>query len=249
MNIDNYNPETELINFESKMNYQIGKCPKIDEMVPTKSISDILINKENTKPLKGLLLGIFARYLSVNIKGRNISNEFGYKLMIDFILNDCKNLELQEVEYIFKNGVMGRFGQLYNDISVDTICGINGWIEMYYKEHRKNRMEGIKPVESFNFTGNEMTLKEFHESHPDYLERSNLLELFEKAKKSKCGVQDLKLFYKIKGYTVGEMQDDLSIIAGKYYSLQEKNAITEKQWVDNWINNFIKQNYNKKKYL
>ena len=89
MNIEIYNPETELIQAaEAKIKYTIGKCGQIDEMVPSRSISEIIMNPENHKPLKAVLLGIFARYLSVNVKGRTIANEFGYKLMIDFILND-----------------------------------------------------------------------------------------------------------------------------------------------------------------
>ena len=240
--------ETGVINPESYFSYQIGNVPKLDDMSHEKTLSDILVSESNLKPLKALLLALFAKYLSTNIKSRTISNDFGYKLLLDFFIDECKNLEIQEIEYIFKSGVMGRFGQIYNDISIDTICGKNGWVETYYSEHRKLRKEPTIE-DKLIFTGKEMTLEQFYQENPQYKERSELMEMFKKARVNQCNVSDLKNFYKLKKYSVGEMQEDLAAISKEYYNSEIKEHVAESEYIKNWLNKFILSNYNKKKSL
>lgn len=238
--------EAGLINPEKFFNYSLGDVPKLEAMRHEKTLSDILISENNLKPLKALLLALFAKYLSTNVKSRAINNDFGYKLLLDFVLDECKNLEIQEIEYIFKLGVLGRFGQIYNDISIDTICGKNGWIETYYSEHRKLRKEP-EIDETLNFSGKEMTIEQFYSENPKYKDRAELMELVGKARLGNCTVKDLKEFYKLKGFSIGEMQDDLGAISKMYYYSDEKEHIKELDYIKNWLNNFILANYNKKK--
>ncbi len=241
-----YVKEAGLMNPEKFFSYNIGDVPKLEAMRHEKTLSDILIPEANLKPLKALLLALFAKYLSTNVKGRAINNDFGYKLLLDFVLDECKNLEIQEIEYIFKSGVLGRFGQIYNDISIDTICGKNGWIETYYSEHRKLRKEPDVD-ETLNFSGKEMTIEQFYSENPKYKDRTELMDLVGKARLGNCTVKDLKDFYRLKGYSIGEMQDDLSAISKIYYNSAEKEHVKESDYLKNWLNNFILANYNKKK--
>ena len=238
--------QSGVINPEKYFSYELGKSVKVQEMKPSQSLSDIMVNETNRKPLKTMLLTIFAKYLAINIKSRAISNDFAYKLLIDYFLDECRNLELQEIEYIFKNGVMGKFGEIYNDISIDTICGKTGWVETYYKEHRSKRIEPTFE-ESLNFNGKEMTLQEFHELHPVYKEKSIILDIVAKARVGQCTIKELKDFYKMKGFSIGEMQDDISAVSAQYYNSQYCNQITESQYINHWINNFIVNNFNKSK--
>jgi hypothetical protein len=132
------------------------------------SLSDLsLIDKKRTK-LE--LTKIIAKYLSVSAKVKNIS-EVWYELIVDHLLTNCKNLELQEIDFIFKNGIMGRLVNNYQEISIDTICGIGGWIETYYRDIRIKRLEP-GTIAQYEMNGKEMTYAEFLEKNPEYKNKS-----------------------------------------------------------------------------
>ena len=111
----------------------------INEMKFTPSIGELKKDFESEVILRDEIMKIAASYLSLNIKSKSINSDTGLMLVVDFILEECSNLELQEINFIFRSGVMGKFGVIYNDISIDTICGKEGWIETYYKDFRKLR--------------------------------------------------------------------------------------------------------------
>ena len=141
-------------------NYQVGLTPyKVQDLKYDKSISEILMIKENENPIHGTIILILSTYLSINMKSKAITSKEAINLIIDYIKNECGNLDLQEVEFVIKSGVMGKFGVIYNDISIDTICGKDGWFETYYKEYRKLRPESgtgynelVETIERLNST-------------------------------------------------------------------------------------------------
>jgi hypothetical protein len=233
--------------------YQIGKVVPVKEMLPSMSVSELMQSsqdKEMTKKnLTAFITLVAAKYLSLNIKSRAITNEAGYMLISEFILDECKNLELQEIEYIFKKGVMGRFGDIYNDISIDTICGLNGWIENYYKKDRKEKNDSLKIEHEIRFSGNEISEKEFLIKYPIYEKRQKIRDLAEKAKLRKAKMDDIKEFYKLKELTLDDLKDDLQELSKQYYQMSdnEKQSITYDQYQNMWIQNFIVTNEKKVK--
>lgn len=229
------------------VNYQPGKISKIDDMKPAKSIGDLIKKNADPKTIQAAIITIAAKYLSLNAKGKAITNEAGFLLISEFIMDECPNLELQEIEYIFKRGVMGRFGEIYNDISIDTICGKNGWIETYYKTDRMNKPERVILDGEVYFTGNEISEEEFMKRYPEYKERAKMRQLLTKAQERKATVSDLKEFYKIKGFKPGDMQEDIAALTRQYEISQEKEYIQWPGYLSNWINGFIVQNFYKVK--
>lgn len=242
----------ELIKISSQ-SYQIGKVTAVKEMLPSKSVFELIQisdDKEMTKKnLTAFITLVAAKYLSLNIKSRAITNESGYMLIAEFILEECKNLELQEIEYIFKKGVMGRFGEIYNDISIDTICGKNGWIENYYKTDRKEKIDALKIEPEIRFTGNEITESEFLLKYPLYEKRQRIRDIAEKAKLRKAKMDDIKEFYKLKDLTLDDLKDDLQALSKQYYQMseEERKAITYENYQSMWIQSFIVSNQYKVK--
>lgn len=82
---------------------------------------------------------IMFKYLANNVKGKGILEPSQIDLVVEFITDGCRSLQIEEINIIFRNGVLGRYGDLYNDISIDTICGVNGWIAKYYKHERHKK--------------------------------------------------------------------------------------------------------------
>ena len=113
---------------------------------------------------------IMYKYLSNNVKGKGLLTPDQVNLVTEFIINDCSNLQLEEINLIFRNGVLGRYGTIFNDISMDVICGKDGWIEQFYKNDRPKRKE-VQEVEEITYTGNEMTLEQFYEKYPEEKKR------------------------------------------------------------------------------
>lgn len=230
-------------------NYQVGLTPyKVQDLKYDKSISEILMIKENENPIHGTIILILSTYLSINMKSKAITSKEAINLIIDYIKNECGNLELQEVEFVIKSGVMGKFGIIYNDISIDTICGKDGWFETYYKEYRKLRPEPTKK-EDVRMSGKEMTEPEFLEKYPEYKDQIRLRDLLLMAKSFKITTKEAKEFYLIKELTLNDFKDDCEIYSGKYHRLpeNEKQCFTETQFLNNCHCSFIIQNFNKVK--
>lgn len=230
-------------------NYQVGLTPyKVQDLKYDKSISEILMIKENENPIHGTIILILSTYLSINMKSKAITSKEAINLIIDYIKNECGNLELQEVEFVIKSGVMGKFGVIYNDISIDTICGKDGWFETYYRDFRKLRPEPTKK-EDVRMSGKEMTEPEFLEKYPEYKDQIRLRDLLLMAKSFKITTKEAKEFYLIKELTLNDFKDDCEIYSGQYHSLpeNEKQCFTETQYLNSCHCSFIIQNFNKVK--
>lgn len=112
---------------------------------------------------------IIFKYLSISSKVKNIS-DFFIEILVEHIVNSCSNLELSEIDYIFKNGILGKLGNNYQEISIDTITGETGWIENYYSKERAKRPEPELPKIEVSKTA--MTYQEWIEKNPD--QKNNL---------------------------------------------------------------------------
>ena len=57
------------------------------------------------------------------------------QLITDIYFEQCKNTEqIQEIDFIFKKEIMGAMGNNYQkEIFIDTITGVDGWIETIIK--------------------------------------------------------------------------------------------------------------------
>lgn len=176
----------------------VGEVPisieKINGYLPT--IGEIITSEPNqlvtTKVVKVYLLRIAYKYLSANQKSRSVCDATSVNILVEFITDECRNLELREVEFIFKNGIAGRFGTIYNDISLDTIIGENGWIETYYKNIRPKRQE-VKHTFDEKPTG--ITKEEFYEKYPEYQIIAKNAEFIAKAKDYKLTLPIVAAFY------------------------------------------------------
>lgn len=222
-------------------NYQVGLTPyKIQDLKYDKSISEILMIKENENPVHGTIILILSTYLPMNVKSKAITSKEAINLLIEFIKNECGNLELQEVEFVIKSGIIGKFGTIYNDISIDTICGKDGWFETYYKEYRKLRPEPTKN-EDVRMSGKEMTESEFLEKYPEFKEKIRLRDLLILAKSGKITTKEAKEFYLMKTLTLNDFKDDCEIYSFDYHSLPEdqKEIFTETQYLNYRHCNFI----------
>jgi len=220
---------------------------KVEEFNSENSISD-LIKFGFIENVTIEIYRIISEYLAINIKSKSINTSAGISIIFEYITEECSNLELQEINFIFKSGVMGKFGVIYNDISIDTICGKDGWFETYYKEYRKLRPEPTKK-EDARMSGKEMTEPEFLEKYPEYKDQIRLRDLLLMAKSFKITTKEAKEFYLIKELTLNDFKDDCEIYSGQYHRLpeNEKKCFTETQFLNNCHCSFIIQNFNKVK--
>jgi len=220
---------------------------KVEEFNSENSISD-LIKFGFIENVTIEIYRIISEYLAINIKSKSINTSAGISIIFEYITEECSNLELQEINFIFKSGVMGKFGVIYNDISIDTICGKDGWFETYYREYRKLRTEPTKK-EDVRMSGKEMTEPEFLEKYPEYKDQIRLRDLLLMAKSFKITTKEAKEFYLIKELTLNDFKDDCEIYSGQYHRLpeNEKQCFTETQYLNNCHCSFIIQNFNKVK--
>jgi hypothetical protein len=183
---------------------------------------------------------------ALNIKSKSINTDEGLMLVIDYILEECGNLELQEVNFIFRNGIMGKFGVIYNDISIDTICGKEGWIEIYYRDFRKFKKEKIECEDSsVKLTGKEITLEEFHSKNPELKDRYVLNQIYQKAKEFKISIEDAKTFYKVKGLSLNDFKDDCEYFCVLWNKTSK--IVPEMDYIKECFRRFILENIFKTK--
>ena len=187
---------------------------------------------------------IIGDYLSINIKSKSINTSAGISVLFEYITEECGNLELQEINFIFKSGIMGKFGVIYNDISIDTICGKEGWIETYYKDFRKFRPEK-KQEEVIRLTGKEMTLEDFHAKNPEYKLKYDLHGIYYQAKRYKTTIEDAKQFYLIKGLSLDDFKDDFQFYSKEYQN--QKLIKGEMLYITERFRKFIIENVFKNK--
>ena len=163
---------------------------KVEEFKSENSISD-LIKFGFIENVTIEIYRIISEYLAINIKSKSINTSAGISIIFEYITEECGNLELQEINFIFKSGVMGKFGVIYNDISIDTICGKDGWFETYYREYRKLRPEPTKK-EDVRMSGKEITEHEFLEKDENYAEFRKVIQ---DAKEFKVTQEGAKSFF------------------------------------------------------
>jgi hypothetical protein len=229
----------------------------ITEMVKyTPQIKDLL--NVDSKITRAKILEIINRNLSMNLKGRIVDNKYAVNCIVDFIVKRCQNAEIQEIDYIFRCGVMGMYGAIYNDISIDTICGAEGWVESYYINDRPNRPEpqfitnaslenkysvliptGNKDEyerdlyrREWKERENPITIEQFFEKNPEYIQKKELSEIYGKAKTKKITIDDARQFYLIKGFTLNEFKDDMEYYSQNFYKAISGISKVEKEIYD-----------------
>ena len=231
------------------VNYEIGKVPTTVEQFNFKPSISELSKSIDKDIVEATIFSIAGKYLNANVKGRSITDKFTVDMLIEYFMTECGNLELQEIEFIFKSGIMGKYGIIYNDISIDTICGTDGWVGKYYANDRKKRKENTY-VEKIELTGKEITYDQFLENHPELKERNELLDLLSKAKKQELTLDDVKRFYTIKGFDKNtHMKEDMLVMSKEYYRLSTdiRSVLTENKYILNEFCKFVINNYNKVK--
>lgn len=161
-------------------------------------------------------------YLSSNSKTKNIVNSLQVNLIVDHIMNDCSNLEMQEIEFIFRSGVIGKFGTIYGEITIDTITGLDGWIETYYKSYRNKRAENLMSDHDPEYNGNEISAEEFLKLNPEYMKlKSDLKELYDNAISGKIDHEQVKKFYLLKDMTIDDYDVDRCFLGNEFDQIHD----------------------------
>jgi hypothetical protein len=153
-----------------------------DEQYPelNEKLSMILI-AESKKVTKATIAIIIGKYFSMTGKAKNISKDM-ISILVDYLMVNCQNLELQEIDFIFKNGILGKFGTIYDEIYLDTITGDKGWIERYYSDYRKLRQEPNSQNRiDYELTGKEISYEKFLKSNPDIVTNDYHLKILAKS--------------------------------------------------------------------
>lgn len=201
-----------------------GYMPSINDLINTETDIDKVVIK---KVIRTYILNAAYKYLSINQKSRALTDQHAINMLTEYIVDDCGSLELREIEFIFKNGIMGKFGIIYNDISIDTICGVDGWIEKYYKDFRPKRKEIVREYNE-NYD-NCISKEEFYNLAPEYKNISKNIALIEKAKKYTLTLLDVKLFYNDNMITTYDQ--DIADFNKEYESLEDKDSITNEAFI------------------
>lgn len=173
--------------------FEVVSVSHVTEMkIGVYSISELAkIDEKNTKIE---IVKIISKYLAMTSKVKNL-NEIWFQLITDHILSECKNLELQEIDFIFKKGIMGAMGNNYQEIFIDTITGVDGWIENYYKNYRKLRPDPNQNQDTFQLTGKEITYQEFLIRNPEYASKSKECNIIMLAKNGEVSIDLLKQYF------------------------------------------------------
>lgn len=220
---------------------------KIDEFQHTLTIGEMEVDALSSIQLTAEITRIIKRWVKVNPKCEAVSNEDAIDLIIEHIFDKCKNLEIQEINYIFKEGVKGTFGTLYSQVGIDTITGIDGWIENYYKLYRIKRSEPKRLEIEIKLNGNEMTSEQYFAKYPEEKAKRELLEIFTKAKQGLVTFEDAKKFYKIKGLTGDDYKDDMQIYSHNYFAAHQDMGYSENSYCLEQHRKFILNNFLKNK--
>jgi hypothetical protein len=223
----------ELVKYKSieSIKEYIENLPKkVEEIKYSVSISQMEVTV-----VKTAITFIMHKYLSNNIKGKSIIEPSQINLVIDFIIDECKNLQLNEISIIFKNGVLGRYGTIFNEISIDTICGIDGWIEKYYQLDRKKISEP-KIKEKIVYSGNEMTYQEWLDKNPEYKKEVRIKELKKILSSKNATINTVIEYCEILGHNWDEKREKL---LKEYDQFEHKEMLNFDQWATIFIKSKI----------
>lgn len=189
---------------------QHTKAPAlVRDMQYQPTIREMMQQPDQVNPVKGTIAVIAAKYLALNIKGKSLTQAAAFDIMVEHIVSECSNLEIQEIDYIFRSGVLGKFGTIYNDISLDTICGADGWIETYYRDHRKMRPDPQKHDEYALPGAADMTESEFYDRNPEYRTWVTIRHIIQSAADGMITIDDVATVYTAYGYTQDDLDHDV----------------------------------------
>lgn len=215
--------------------YIPSEYPKnYEDFKHTLSIGEMDKSPEMSMHMNAEIIKIINKWSKVNPKAKNLCETETQILIVEHLTENCSNLELQEVNYIFKQGIKGAYGIIYNDITIDAVCGKGGWIEAYYKEsrHKRKEPEPMKIDPKFiELQGTEISLEEFLERNPEFKDKLKLATILDKCKNSTLKLDDVKEFYKIKGLTLNDFKDDCEVYSYNYFTFQQGKGFKEMQYI------------------
>lgn len=239
MNIKQYE-ETSVRGPEEYKEYKQSILPKrLEDMKPAMSLKQEV--ERNEYLTKANILNIMLRWLALNVKGRSLTESEQMDLIIDHFITFCSNLELQEVEFVFREGIKGRYGVIFNAIDIDTICGKDGWIELYYKQDRSKRPEQNEVLQISEPKGEVVTERQFLKNNPDIKRQKKVFELQQKIRDKKLtpGKYELKYIFKLLGYTQQNYFAQLAKIKQDFEQSEYRHYTTLKKYGNERIRNII----------
>lgn len=245
MNIKQYE-ETSVRGPEEYKEYKQSILPKrLEDMKPAMSLKQEV--ERNEYLTKANILNIMLRWLALNVKGRSLTESEQMDLIIDHFITFCSNLELQEVEFIFREGIKGRYGVIFNAIDIDTICGASGkdnqggWIEQYYKNDRPKRPERTEVLQISEPKGEVVTERQFLKNNPDIKRQKKVFDLQQKIRDKKLSPckYELKYIFKLLGYTQQNYFAQLAKIKQDFEQSEYKQHTTLKKYGNERIRNII----------
>lgn len=222
---------------------QTNKVTRVEEMTQYQpSINELKLKLSYGDLRKGIFI-IVSKVLAAYDPDKVKIQEFGYELLIEGIISEHGNLELQEIDYALKKGVLGVYGAIYGDIQINTVMT---WLNEYKERDRAKRPEPTKEVQP-KYTGMEISLTEFYARNPDMRERAELTEILNKALTNKITLDDIKNYYSYRGLTLDHLKDDMEAISKMYYQQPEteREYYSESQYILDYLTNFVKSSFNK----
>jgi len=220
--------------------YKQSILPKrLEDMKPAMSLKQEV--EKNEYLTKANILNIMLKWLALNVKGRSLTESEQMDLIIDHFITFCSNLELQEVEFIFREGIKGRYGVIFNAIDIDTICGKDGWIELYYKQDRSKRPEQNEVLQISEPKGEVVTERQFLKNNPEIKRQKKVFELQQKIRDKKISPSkyDLKYIFKLLGYTQQNYFAQLAKIKQDFEQSEYRHCTTLKKYGNERIRNII----------
>ncbi len=162
--VSKINKTETAVQLAKSRHFEVVSVSAPEQMKYALSVSEL--SKIDQIKTKIKITEIAFKYLSISSKVKNISDLF-IEILVEHIVNSCSNLELSEIDYIFKNGILGKLGNNYQEISIDTITGETGWIENYYSKERSKRPEPETIKNDFEVSKNAITYAEWLKNNPN----------------------------------------------------------------------------------
>ncbi|MFZ1786673.1 MAG: hypothetical protein WAT92_00115, partial [Saprospiraceae bacterium] len=158
---------------------------------------------------------------------------FALEMIVEDIFVNYSFLTVQEVEFILKNGIMGKYGLIYNDISIDTLMGVGGWFDTYDKTFIKSKVAKSEPK---IYSGKEKPMAEWYEIYPE-------LKIVSKCRDMTLELKDVKDWYKLKGFGLDKYKQDCEMYSKSFFKideeLREKGKLSEMGYILNQHRDFI----------
>jgi len=218
---------------------------RIEEMFKYQPSINMLLENHKETDIKKVIYMVIMKYLQAFDIDRIKINDAGVEILVEQIILEHGNLELQELEYALKKGLVGAYGAIYGDIRIDTVFT---WFTTYKEQDRRNRPEPAHKEVEYKLTGEERTLEEYYKRYPEEEKKLRVVAILDKAKQGKIRIDDIKEYYKNKGLTLNDLKDDMEVLSAKYQnmSVEYKSSMTENQYICLWACGFIKESWNKK---